>query len=98
MELKLVVYRWGDYMSGIIVYTTKICPNCKTLKQILKESGIVFAETDMTTPAALTELAMNNVFTMSAPVLQVQDNFYTVDDIMDGDSVDRQKVESLVNL
>lgn len=52
----------------------------------------------MTTPAALTELAMNNVFTMSAPVLQVQDNFYTVNEIMDGDSIDRQKVESLVNL
>jgi len=96
--LKLVVYRWGDYMSEIIVYTTKICPNCKTLKQILKESGIAFAETDMTTPAALTELAMNNVFTMSAPVLRVQDNFYTVNEIMDGDSVDRQKVESFVNI
>ncbi len=96
--MKLVVYRWGDYMSEIIVYTTKICPNCKILKQILKESGIVFAETDMTTSAALTELAMNNVFAMSAPVLRVQDNFYTVNEIMDGDFVDRQRVESLVNL
>ena len=85
-------------MSEIIVYTTKICPNCKTLKQILKESGVVFSETDMTTPAALTELAMNNVFTMSAPVLRVQDNFYTVNEIMDGDFVDRQRVEILVNL
>lgn len=94
----MVFYRWGNHMSEIIVYTTKICPNCKTLKQILKESGIVYAETDMTTPAALTELAMNNVFTMSAPVLKVQDNFYTVNEIMDGDSVDRQKVESLLNL
>ena len=94
----MVLYRWGDHMSEIIVYTTKICPNCKTLKQILKESGIVFAESDMTTPAVLTELAMNNVFTMSAPVLRVQDNFYTINELMDGDSVDRQKVESLVNL
>jgi len=56
-------------------------------EKILKESGIVFAETDMTTSAALTELAMNNVFAMSAPVLRVQDNFYTVNEIMDGDFV-----------
>ncbi|MCL7415591.1 MAG: NrdH-redoxin [ANME-2 cluster archaeon] len=83
-------------MSNVTVYSTKVCPNCKILKQILNESDISFDEVDMTTPAALTELAMNNVFTMSAPVLKVQNMFYTTNDMMNSDTLDRQKVEDII--
>ncbi|MCK4928182.1 MAG: NrdH-redoxin [Methanosarcinales archaeon] len=83
-------------MSNVTVYSTKVCPNCKILKQILTESNISFNEMDMTTPAALTELAMNNVFTMSAPVLKIQNQFYTTDDMMDSDILNRQKVEDII--
>lgn len=83
-------------MSEVIVYTTKICPNCKTLKQILVDASVPFNETDMTTPAALTELTMNNVFTMSAPVLRIQDRFYTTDELFIGDSINRQAVEDII--
>jgi glutaredoxin 3 len=85
-----------DNMSQINVYTTNICPNCKTLKQILGDSGIAYNEIDMTTPAAMTELTMNNVFTMSAPVLQIQNRFYTTENIVNGDTIDRKKVDNII--
>ncbi len=84
-------------MKNVIVYSTKVCPNCKILKQILNESDISFDEVDMTTPAALTELAMNNVFTMSAPVLKIHNMFYTTDDMMDSDTLNRQKVDDIIS-
>ena len=60
-------------MTGIIVYTTSACPKCKKLKSYLKSAAIEYTEADMSTPAALTELRANGVFTMMAPVLQVRD-------------------------
>lgn len=41
----------------------------------------------MATPEALTELRVNGVFTLAAPVLQADDKFYTVDDLFDGDNI-----------
>ena len=87
----------SDHTKNVIVYSTKVCPNCKILKQILNESDISFDEVDMTTPAALTELVMNNVFTMSAPVLKIHNMFYTTDDMMDSDTLNRQKVEDIIS-
>lgn len=51
---------------------------------------------DMSTPAALTELTMNSVFTMSAPVLQIRNRFYTTKELFNGDNIDRQKVEDII--
>ena len=41
----------------------------------------------MSTPEALTELRINGVFTLSAPVLQVEENFYTVEDLFTGETL-----------
>ena len=38
-------------------------------------------------PEALTELRINGVFTLSAPVLQEEDNFYTLEDLFSGDNL-----------
>jgi hypothetical protein len=51
----------------------------------LSKSKVQFEVLDMATPKALTELRVNGVFTLAAPVLQVEDRFYTVDDLFDGD-------------
>ncbi|MBE0524453.1 MAG: NrdH-redoxin [Methanosarcinales archaeon] len=83
-------------MSQITIYSTKVCPNCQILKKILSDSGIAYNEMDMSTPAALTELTMNSVFTMSAPVLQIQNRFYTTKELFNGDTIDRQKVEDII--
>lgn len=63
------------------VYSTKSCPKCEQLKAALVKAGIEFENIDMGTPEALTELRINGVFALSAPVLQVADNFYTIDDL-----------------
>ncbi len=60
----------------ITVYSTQICPNCKMLKELLASKNIPFQEIDMGTPAALTELSVNGVFTRMAPVLQIDNAFY----------------------
>jgi len=41
----------------------------------------------MSTPEALTELRINGVFTLSAPVLQADDNFYTVEELFSGEKL-----------
>ncbi len=50
----------------------------------------------MATPAALTELRMNGVFTMSAPVLQIGNRFYTVSDLFSQNRIDQGKLETLL--
>ncbi len=67
------------------VYSTKTCPKCEQLKRALSEKGISFDNLDMSTPEALTELRVNGVFTLSAPVLQAGESFYTVEDLFEGE-------------
>lgn len=70
-----------------IVYSTEVCSKCKQLESILRGWGVEFESVDMATPEALTELRVNGVFTLTAPVLQMDDEFYTVDDIFDGEMI-----------
>jgi glutaredoxin len=74
-----------------VVYSTKTCPKCELLKRTLQGLGIDFETVDMATPEALTELRINGVFTLAAPVLQSGDKFYTVEDLFDGDSIKNLK-------
>ena len=67
------------------VYSTNSCPKCEQLKKALAKAGISFENLDMTTPEALTELRISGVFTLSAPVLQVEEKFYTVEDLFRGE-------------
>jgi glutaredoxin len=67
------------------VYSTKSCPKCEQLKQALEKAGISFENLDMTTPEALTELRINGVFTLSAPVLQAGERFYTEEELFRGE-------------
>jgi len=89
-------------MQKISVYSTKLCSNCKMLKQLLEQENIQYKDIDMATPIGLTELRINSIFTMSAPVLQIDNKFYTtkelcVQDIIDKqDIIDQDKVISLL--
>ena len=69
------------------VYSTKSCPKCEQLKAALSKAGIAFDNIDMSTPEALTELRINGVFTLSAPVLQADEDFYSVEQLFSGDSL-----------
>ncbi len=83
---------------SIIVYSTRNCPNCNVLKQFLKNAQVEYAEVDMATPAALTELRMNGVFTMAAPVLQIDNRFHTFRELFDQDGINTDLISSLVKV
>ncbi|MGC9443347.1 MAG: glutaredoxin family protein [Candidatus Methanospirareceae archaeon] len=70
---------------GIKVYTTKVCPNCKLVKEFLAAEGEQVEEVDITTAEALTELRMAGVFTMTTPVVQIGPRFLTSEVLFDGD-------------
>jgi glutaredoxin len=82
-------------MQEIQLYSTVNCPNCRVLKQFLETRNIQYKEVDMATPAALTELRMNGVFTMSAPVLQVGSRFFTTKELFNQERIDQSRMESL---
>lgn len=82
-------------MQEIKIYSTVNCPNCRVLKQFLETRNIQYKEVDMATPAALTELHMNGVFTMSAPVLQVGSRFFTTKELFNQERIDQSRMESL---
>lgn len=58
------------------VYSTEDCPRCEQLKRLLVSYEIQYEEVDMSTPEALTELRMNGIFTLTAPILQIGDEFF----------------------
>lgn len=71
----------------VTIYSTSSCPRCEQLKAALIKAGISFDNQDMSTPEALTELRINGVFTLSAPVLQADDRFYTVEELFPGEKL-----------
>jgi Glutaredoxin and related proteins len=83
-------------MSKIIIYTTDVCPKCKILKKYFQSKEIAYEEMNMGTPDALTELAVNNIFTNVAPVLQIDDTFLTHKEIFSGTEVNEEQISSLI--
>jgi glutaredoxin-like protein NrdH len=69
------------------VFSTQACPKCEQLKTSLNKAGLDFESLDMATPEALTELRINGVFSLAAPVLQVGERFYTVQDLFEGETL-----------
>ncbi len=79
-------------MAEIIVYTTERCPKCNKLKKILEDNSVTFNSAEMDTPKALTELRFNGVFTLTAPVLQINDIFLTHEELFIGEEVNTEKI------
>lgn len=85
-----------NILSEIIVYTTETCPKCEQLKKLLKSNNISFKEADMSTPEALTELRVNGVFEVTAPILQIDDKFLTHEELFEGGDVDRNAISDVL--
>jgi glutaredoxin len=84
-------------MAKVIVYTTERCPKCNKLKKFLEANSVPFEVADMSTPEALTELRFNGVFTVTAPVLQINnDLFLTHEEIFRGEEVNSEKILGIV--
>jgi glutaredoxin len=67
------------------------------LKRLLEQENLQYKDIDMTTPAGLTELRMYSIFTMSAPVLQINDKFYTTKEICKQEIIDQDKVDIIID-
>ena len=67
------------------LFSTEYCPKCLLLKDILTKAEKPFEVVDMSTPESQTELYSSGIFTLSAPVLQIDDKFYTVNEMFNGD-------------
>jgi glutaredoxin len=80
----------------IKVYTTKICPNCKIVKEFLTVEGNAFEEVDITTAEALTELRMQGVFTMITPVVQIGSTFLTNDDLFEDGTLRKASIKGVL--
>lgn len=81
---------------GIKVYTTKICPNCKNVKEFLTAEGEAYEEVDITTAEALTELRMQGVFTLVTPVVQIGSTFLTDSDLFNGDELRKDRIKEVI--
>jgi glutaredoxin len=73
------VVRLSD--KPLTLYTLENCLNCEILKEYLEKKGIPFAEQDMASADSLTDLRVNGVFVMEAPVLRGGDTFLTSEDL-----------------
>jgi len=82
-------------MLDIRIYSTPVCPNCKALKTALESRGVPYQEVDLSTPQALTELAMQGVFATAAPVLQVGNRFYTPEELFPQGRLNNRILEEL---
>jgi len=85
----------GNLMSRtykIVVYTSNGCPKCTLLKEWLKDKNTEFEEKHLEDINVMTELVMRNLVVLSAPALEVEETFYTEDQIFDGDSLADTKI------
>jgi len=64
-------------IDTIIVYSLEVCPNCEILKKYLQNNTIPYRERALDDPEVLTDLRMNGIFVMEAPVLQIGDRYLT---------------------
>uniref|UniRef100_A0A6M3J476 Putative glutaredoxin n=1 Tax=viral metagenome TaxID=1070528 RepID=A0A6M3J476_9ZZZZ len=55
----------------IIVYSTKQCPRCERLKQLLKEEKIPFEEKSLDDTDVMADLHMRNAAILQAPALEI---------------------------
>ena len=84
--------REAQSMAKIIIYAMENCPKCNKLKKFLETKSETFKEVEMDTPQALTELRFNGVFTVTAPVLQINDIFLTYEELFIGEEVNTKKI------
>ena len=78
------------------IYTTKTCPRCEALKHDLAARGRTFQTVNMSSPEALTELRCGGCYTMAAPVLQIEDRFFTVEELFDGDELRKEVLDEVL--
>jgi glutaredoxin len=82
----------------LVIYTLENCPNCEMLKDFLRSRRVAYTERDMSSAESLTELRVNGVFAMEAPVLRSDELFLTSPDLFAGGKVKEADLSSTLGL
>ena len=83
-------------MTKNIIYTTKTCPKCEILKRFLSSKNILYKTEDMSQPEVITELRLNGIFTLNAPVMQIEDTFLTSDELFNGNKINIESLKDIL--
>ena len=67
-----------------IVYTMENCPNCILAKQLLSKNRIDYEERSLIDPDAMTELNIDGIFPMSAPVVKFKSSYHLTVQSLEG--------------
>ena len=70
----------------IILYTSKSCTRCRSLKKWLRRNKISFVEKDLEDTDIMTSLVMRDVAVFSAPILETKDRFWLSREIFGEDN------------
>jgi glutaredoxin len=97
-----MIIAWGYHIVSerpvLIIYTLENCPNCEMLKDYLSSRRVRYIEKDMSTAESLTELRVNGVFAMEAPVLRSDDLFLTSGELFTGGKVREAELHRTLGL
>ena len=77
----------------LIIFSTKSCPNCEVLKKWLKNHKMRFKEKSMENPEVMSELIMRDVYSLSTPVLQINDKFLLPNNMFKENKLDELLLE-----
>ena len=79
----------------VVLYKTPDCPRCRLVAAHLERLRIDFETRDMSNPAILTDLRCEGVFTLAAPVLQVEGHYFTEDRLFESGKMQTTFVEEV---
>ena len=82
----------------VVIYKTPDCPRCRALAAHLRGLGIDFGERDMSAGEVLADLRCDGVFALSAPILQVDEEYHESGAIWNGDNPDTEYVRGALKL
>jgi arsenate reductase-like glutaredoxin family protein len=78
------------------VYTTPRCTRCAQLKRWLRSRGIEFKELDLSDTGVAAELIMRDIFTLSSPILRVDEEFLGPDEMFKGGRLNEEALSDLL--
>jgi glutaredoxin len=84
-----------ENQGRIAVYSTEVCPKCNRLKQYMNSLEIPFIKLDMQSPEGQTELRFNGIFVLEAPVLQINERFFTTKQLFQGTEI-KEEIKAIL--
>ena len=80
----------------VVLYKTPDCPRCRIVAAHLERLRIDFETRDMSQAEVMTDLRCEDVFTLAAPVLQVDDDYFTEDKLFEDGKMQTAFIEEAV--